>query len=68
MNIAILASGGDGAGMNNCLYDLVKKLTGHKNIRKINWEKHNIDFLTTKINATKIPIYAGNNIACFYAH
>lgn len=30
MNIGILASGGDGAGMNNCLYELAKNLKGHK--------------------------------------
>ena len=29
MNIAIIASGGDGPGMNNCLYELVKGLKAH---------------------------------------
>ena len=29
MNIAIIASGGDGPGMNNCLYEMVKGLKGH---------------------------------------
>jgi len=30
MNIGILASGGDGPGMNNCLYEIVKGLKNHK--------------------------------------
>lgn len=30
MNIAIIGSGGDGAGMNQCLYEMCKKLKKHK--------------------------------------
>lgn len=30
MNIAILGSGGDGAGMNQCLYEMCKRLKKHK--------------------------------------
>ena len=36
MNIAILASGGDGAGMNYCLYHLYKALRKKHNIMFIN--------------------------------
>ena len=62
MNIAIIGSGGDGAGMNQCLYELCKRLKKHNVMLFYRGYQGIID------NRRAIGRHCANRIIVVYAH